>query len=201
MFDKTADMGNPITTPAYDPLNAMVASRDRSSGGAQNLQMPWHAGYVTPFETITISMVFVNSHIHVILSPTTSHPPHHHHPHLHQSLDDSHANQDDRIQVDAQRYEHIAKGRSDDSSAKYLVGRKEGGEKAAGNLSDQVAPKERGVDGALHVRGPGEPGSDIGHRVVRMVSGFVMVEFVEFHLKREKNKINVSLNKDVTYKK
>jgi hypothetical protein len=34
------DTGIPITTPAYEPLNAIVAKRDLSSGGAQNLQIP-----------------------------------------------------------------------------------------------------------------------------------------------------------------
>lgn len=42
------DSGMPTTTPAYDPHRAMVASRDLSSGGAQCLQIPWQAGYVTP---------------------------------------------------------------------------------------------------------------------------------------------------------
>lgn len=31
----------------------MVAKRDRSSGGAQNLQIPWQAGYVTPWGKFT----------------------------------------------------------------------------------------------------------------------------------------------------
>lgn len=126
----------------------------------------------------------------MILSPT--HPPrdHHPHPHLHQSLDDSHANQDDRIQVDAQRNEHIAKGRPDDGSAEYLVGREEGGEKSARYLGDQVAPEERGIDGALHVRGPGEPGSDVGHGVC-VIFGFIVMEFVEFDL-FEHNEYNLA---------
>lgn len=40
--------GKTRTRPAYDPQKANVANRERSNGGAQNLQMPWHAGYVTP---------------------------------------------------------------------------------------------------------------------------------------------------------
>lgn len=43
------DSGIPNTTPAYDPQNAKVANLDLSSGGAQYLQIPWQAGYVTPW--------------------------------------------------------------------------------------------------------------------------------------------------------
>lgn len=42
------DNGRPTTTPAYEPLKANVANLDRSIGGAQNLQIPWQAGYVRP---------------------------------------------------------------------------------------------------------------------------------------------------------
>lgn len=38
------DNGMPKTTPAYEPENASVANLERSKGGAQNLQIPWHAG-------------------------------------------------------------------------------------------------------------------------------------------------------------
>lgn len=44
------DNGIPITTPAYEPHSASVASLDLSNGGAQCLQIPWHAGYVTPYK-------------------------------------------------------------------------------------------------------------------------------------------------------
>lgn len=43
------DNGRPTTTPAYEPLKANVANLERSIGGAQNLQIPWQAGYVTPY--------------------------------------------------------------------------------------------------------------------------------------------------------
>lgn len=163
MAARNPDTGSPITTPAYEPLKAIVASRDRSSGGAQKRQMPWQAGYVTPC-ACQIDLRFRPNPAATVTPPVGTH--------LDQSLDHAHANQNDRIQVYAQRYEHIAEGRSDDGGAEYPVGRKERRQEAARNLRHQVAPEERRIDGALHVRGPRRPG---GH-VIRM--GAVIVREV-----------------------
>lgn len=46
------DIGMPTTMPAYEPLNAIVAKRDLSCGGAQKRQIPWQAGYTTPWNAI-----------------------------------------------------------------------------------------------------------------------------------------------------
>lgn len=53
--------GKTSTRPAYEPQNANVANRDRSNGGAQNLQMPWHDGYVTPCSRIRNELKLLHS--------------------------------------------------------------------------------------------------------------------------------------------
>ena len=47
---KNADIGNPNTAPAQEPVNAVVANFDRSSGGAQYRHTPCIAGYDTPYK-------------------------------------------------------------------------------------------------------------------------------------------------------
>jgi len=46
-IERQTDRQSDISTNI--PQNDMVASLDLSSGGAQCRQIPWHAGYVTPY--------------------------------------------------------------------------------------------------------------------------------------------------------
>lgn len=71
------ESGIPTTTPAYEPQNARVAKRERSRGGAQYLQIPWHAGYVTPCIHNFINSVktYFNYSAYVIFISVSTWPP------------------------------------------------------------------------------------------------------------------------------